>query len=342
MFLEQYKHSFNKENIFENNSINDNPLFGLKQFYSNEYLKSTYNIPVKLINDFTSELEDTLNKYLFINSYLESYIKQLNEESIKLDKEFNEINSNISVKGQSFLSMFNLNDNYNYVFDENIVYSKNVLDNDNSYIKNDETLTEIPYYIEYINDFSFFITFENMHNIKDIFLDFYQSISYSIFGANENNILEIIYDKVNSEQNLFSIKDKKKYKKLYIVSNSPITKFIKKIKIYEYSKNNEVKYGYIIRKLNSLNKFSDLIFINDSGTNFYLYDEQQYKKVINDIGKNGKSNFISENYKVVKNKNIKNNFKDNEMYLLEFFNINDNISFKTKIYGKEAISEHKL
>ena len=52
MFLEQYKHSFKSNNIYENTSIGDNELFGLADYYTKEYLNNTYQINIKLLNDF--------------------------------------------------------------------------------------------------------------------------------------------------------------------------------------------------------------------------------------------------------------------------------------------------
>lgn len=339
MFLEQYKHAFLSDDIYEKNSIGNNPLFGLNDFFTNNYLNSQYSFPVSLINEFQENIEEVLNKYKFINSFLDSYIKQLNLESIRLDKEFNEINNNISIKGQSFLDMFQLKDKYNYIFEENIIYSRNILDNDDSYIKSDKTLTEIPYYLDYINENSFFIIFEEEYLIKDIYLEFYNNVEYSIFGSKEDNTLELIYDKATENDKLFQINSENKYKKIFVLSKNEIVKYIKKIKIYNYKENNDIKYGYIIRKLSNLNKFSDFSIVNDSGTNFYLYNDKVYNQLVQDIGSSyEKSKLINNNYLIEKNINIKNTFDNNELYLLEFFDYKDNISLKTKIYGKEKES----
>lgn len=337
MFLEQYKHSFKSNNIYENTSIGDNELFGLADYYTKEYLNNTYQINIKLLNDFLKTLEDIDNKFKFIDSYLENYLKLLETESINLDKEYNKINNSLSTKGQSFLNMFELNDNYNYVFDDNIIYYKNILDNGSSYIKDDYGLIQIDYRIENINNNSFFIHLGNLECIEDIFIEFYNEINFSIFGSKEDNTLELIFNNIDSKSNkLFKIQNDIKYNKFYIISNKEITNYIKNIKVYKKSDTSTLnKYGYIVRKLTNLNKFTDIIFVNDSNTSLYLYDKETYLKVINDIGNDIKSEFINNNYLVKKNINVSNTFGFKELYLLEFFNINNNISLQTKIYGKE-------
>lgn len=337
MFLEQYKHSFKSNNIYENTSIGDNELFGLADYYTKEYLNNTYQINIKLLNDFLKTLEDIDNKFKFIDSYLENYLKLLETESINLDKEYNKINNSLSTKGQSFLNMFELNDNYNYVFDDNIIYYKNILDNGSSYIKDDYSLIQIDYRIENINNNSFFIHLGNLECIEDIFIEFYNEINFSIFGSKEDNTLELIFNNIESKSNkLFKIQNDVKYNKFYIISNKEITNYIKNIKVYKKSDVSVLnKYGYIVRKLTNLNKFTDLIFVNDSNTSLYLYDKETYSKVINDIGNDIKSEFINNNYLVKKNINVSNTFGFEELYLLEFFDINNNISLQTKIYGKE-------
>lgn len=337
MFLEQYKHSFKSNNIYENTSIGDNELFGLADYYTKEYLNNTYQINIKLLNDFLKILEDIDNKFKFIDSYLENYLKLLETESINLDKEYNKINNSLSTKGQSFLNMFELNDNYNYVFDDNIIYYKNILDNGSSYIKDDYSLIQIDYRIENINNNSFFIHLGNLECIEDIFIEFYNEINFSIFGSKEDNTLELIFNNIESKSNkLFKIQNDVKYNKFYIISNKEITNYIKNIKVYKKSDASVLnKYGYIVRKLTNLNKFTDLIFVNDSNTSLYLYDKETYSKVINDIGNDIKSEFINNNYLVKKNINVSNTFGFEELYLLEFFDINNNISLQTKIYGKE-------
>jgi hypothetical protein len=337
MFLEQYKHSFKSNNIYENTSIGDNELFGLADYYTKEYLNNTYQINIKLLNDFLKTLEDIDNKFKFIDSYLENYLKLLETESINLDKEYNKINNSLSTKGQSFLNMFELNNNYNYVFDDNIIYYKNILDNGSSYIKDDYSLIQIDYRIENINNNSFFIHLGNLECIEDIFIEFYNEINFSIFGSKEDNTLELIFNNIDSKSNkLFKIQNDVKYNKFYIISNKEITNYIKNIKVYKKSDASVLnKYGYIVRKLTNLNKFTDLIFVNDSNTSLYLYDKETYSKVINDIGNDIKSEFINNNYLVKKNINVSNTFGFEELYLLEFFDINNNISLQTKIYGKE-------
>lgn len=235
--------------------------------------------------------------------------------------------------------MFNLNSNYNYIVDQDIAYSKNIIENNNYYIKNDYALVENSYSLEYINSNSFFIHLNSDGVIiKDLFIEFYNDINYSIFASNTDNTLDLISEKVNSIENkLFNINSEKKYSKLYIISNSEIINYIKNIKIYSSSNiQSNDKYAYIITRLKNLNKLTDIIILNDSNTQMYLYDYNTYLKVISDIGSNKKSEFINNNYKIEKNTNIKNNYP-NEMYLLEFYNLNDNISSKTQIFGKEKI-----
>lgn len=337
MFLEKYKHAFNLQNdIFEKNSIGDSELFGKEEFLSKEYINHNYAMKVKDICAVQKELEKTLLKYKFIDDYLVQVIRQ--EENIcqKLDEEYMNINNSVSIKGNAFLDMFKMPVQYNYVFPSKIVYMKNIVPKDGSFIKTSSELTSVPFYIENINGNSFFIVLNEKSSIDNMLIEFYNEFEYSIFYEKEDGTLEILFDKIDTNNNILMFDHKIKYKKLYVISSHEITKYVKKIKINSYvSKIEKPKYGFLIKELTNFNNISDFAISTDSSTEFYIFSKDAYRELVNDLVKDEKSNLINENSKLIVNQNIQKAFNKNTMYLLEYFPNNVNFASESKIYGKE-------
>lgn len=341
MFLERYekfkKNFENNTNVYEDSSIGDNPLFGLNSYFSEEYFNNDMALSMDFINEFSQELYNTLLKYQFISSYLKEHFLTLEEESKKLDNEYIELCKNVSLKGQAFLDMFSLPEHYNYVIDAKTVYLKNVIEYQNLTMKTNETMSELIYYLNYINSNSFFINLDDYYKINSLFLSFYNQYTISIFGVQEDGTMENLFDEVNTSQEIFLNGTETKYKKLYIISKSPIVEYIKDIKVFSYQKNDSEKYGYLIKKLDNLETLNTIIIVNDVNTSFYMYSEKEYVSFIKQLSINeelAKEQYINENFKINTNEEIILE-NTNKLYILEFFDYNNHKSYNTNFYAKE-------
>lgn len=338
-----FKKIFNSnDNYFESNSIDDNGLFGIKDFYSEDYLNNNYQLKVLTINKCIRELEETLLKYKYVLGCLEDVEKNLIIENQKLDQEFFKL-SEVSTKGQSFLKMFKLPEHYNHVLDTKIVYQKNITIINDKFIKTKNSLSTLNFYLEYIQDNSFFVIFDKPYIIRDIFIDFYNNKTFSIFGVKEDGTMEIIKENINSNEKFLVNTNENKYSKLFVTGISDINKFLKDIKIFSYIETNIANQnGFVTYFLNDLNKFTEFIIVSDDETNTYLFDEFTYNNLLNLLATNEKlclEKYFNDEYIVPKNVKIKNTFK-NKMYLVEYFNRNQVQSNEIKIFAKEKKDEN--
>lgn len=339
--LEKYKQFKtilkNPDDYFEQYSINDNPLFGNKAFFSNEYLDNEYQLDISIFNDFKHELEETLLKYKYILGFLSSIEASLIEENKLLDEEFFNLNK-YSTKGQSFLKMFKMPDYYNNVMDFKIVYQKNITKLTDTFIKTKNSLEPLKFYLEYINNNSFFISFDNLYEIRDIFLDFYKDITYSIFGVKEDDTMENIYENISSSEKLYINTKTNKYKKLFITGINDLNSLIKEIKIFSYTETDiPDKFGYLVYMFDNLKNIKDFIVVSDAPTEIYMFDKNTYLKMISLLSSNEQlciEKYFNDRYKIEKNTNIENKFTDC-FYILEFFNKTHNKSNEFKIFAKE-------
>lgn len=339
--LEKYKQFKtalkNPNDYFEQYSINDNPLFGNKAFFSNEYLDNEYKIDISVFNDFKHELEEVLLKYKYILGYLTSVEESLKEQNKLLDEEFFDLNK-YSTKGQSFLKMFSIPEYYNNVMNFKIVYQKNITKLTDTFIKTKDSLEPLKFYLEYIDNNSFFISFDKLYDIRDIFLDFYNEITYSIFGVKEDDSMEIIYSNVSSSDKLFINTGKIKYKKLFITGINELNNLIREIKIFSYSETNiPEKNGYLVYLLENLQNIKDFIIVSDTSTEIYGFDKKTYPKMIELLTSNEQlciEKYFNNQYKLEKNVNIENKLTDS-FYILEFFKKTQNKSNEFKIFAKE-------
>lgn len=339
--LEKYKQFKkilkNPEDYYEKYSINDNPLFGNKLFFSDEYLDNSFEIEVSVLNEFKYELQELILKYKYLLGFLTSVENKLIQENKILDEEFFELNQ-YSTKGQSFLKMFNMPDYYNHVVDYKIVYQKNIKKLTDTFIKTKETLEPLNFYLQYVGDYSFFIVFDKEYDIRDIFLDFYNIITYSIFGVKSDDTMENIYSNITSEQKLFINTNKTKYKKIFVTGISNINSFLKEIKIFSYSETDIAeKNGYLVYMLENLKNIKEFIIVSDDTTELFMFDEKTYSKMIEVLTSNEQlciEKYFNNQYKVDKNINIENKLTDS-LYILEFFKKTENKSNELKIFAKE-------
>lgn len=338
-----FKKVFNSDNnYFESNSIDDNNLFGIKDFYSEDYLNNNYQIKVSTINKCISELEEILLKYKYVLGCLEDIEKNLIAQNQNLDQEFFKL-SKISTKGQSFLKMFKLPEHYNHVLDTKIVYQKNISIINDKFVKTKDSLSNINFYLEYIQDNSFFVIFDKSYIIRDIFIDFYSEKTFSIFGVKEDGTMEIIKENVNSNYKFIVNTNGNKYIKLFVTGISDINKFLKDIRVFSYIETNIANQnGFVAYFLNDLNKFTEFIIVSDDETSVYLFDEFTYNNLLNLLATNEPlclNKYFNNEFLVPKNIKIKNTFK-NKMYLVEFFNKNQVQGNEIKIFAKEKKDEN--
>ena len=339
--LEKYKQFKtvlrNPNDYFEQYSIGDNPLFGNVDFFSNEYLDNEYELNVSTIYEFKHELEEVLLKYKYILGFLTSIENSLIEQNKLLDAEYFDLNK-YSTKGQSFLKMFNMPDYYNNVIDFKIVYQKNITKLTDTYIKTKDSLEPLKFYLEYIGNNSFFISFDDLYEIRDIFLDFYNEITYSIFGVKEDDTMENIYSNISSSEKLFINTGTIKYKKLFITGIDDLNSLIKEIKIFSYSETDiPEKNGYLVYMLEDMNKIKDFIVVSDTETELYGFDKNIYQKMMELLTSNEQlciEKYFNNQYRLEKNVNIENKLTDS-FYILEFFKKTQNKSNELKIFAKE-------
>lgn len=334
----QFKTVLNNPNdYFEQYSIGNNPLFGNTAFFSNEYLDNEYELNISTFNDFKQELEEIILKYKYILGYLTSIENRLIEENRLLDEEYFDLNK-YSTKGQSFLKMFSMPDNYNNVMDFKIIYQKNITRLNDSFIKTKDSLEPLKFYLEYIGNNSMFITFDKPYEIRDIFLDFYEEITYSIFGVKEDDTMENIYSNISSSEKLFINTNETKYKKIFITGINALNSLIKEIKIFSYAETDiPEKNGYLVYMLEDMKKIKNYIIVSDDPTEIYGFDKKTYQKMIELLTSNEQlciEKYFNNQYKLEKNINIDNKLTDS-FYILEFFKKTQNKSNELKIFAKE-------
>ena len=64
-FIKQFK----ENSLYENNSIDDNELFGIKEFLSDDYLNNNFYLEKNIFIKCKNELEKVLFKYNFIFNF---------------------------------------------------------------------------------------------------------------------------------------------------------------------------------------------------------------------------------------------------------------------------------
>lgn len=334
-FKQFKKHMRNSDEFFENTSIYNNKLFGVEDFFSKSYLSGNYNIPISTLNEFFYELSELNSKYKFVYGYLKGIEKMIKDENVKLDEEYFKLKE-VSVKGESFLKMFELPDHYNNVIDYDIVYMKNLKIVSDTVIKTNDSLQELKYFITYINKHSFFIELDKLYSIQDIFLEFYNEFNISIFGVKENDTMENIFSNVSTNKKLFTNTNESKYKKIFVTGVGDINNYIKQIKVYSYKENsNSLNNGIIIYRLKNIDNINEFVSVSDSDTELYQFTEAQYKEILSLIYDENKiiEKFFNDEFKLKKNE--KKLLDKNKNFIVDFFNLKQNSSNLLKFYGKE-------
>lgn len=326
----------NPNDYFERYSIGKNPLFGNSSFFLNDYLDNNYELSISDLNEFKIELEEVLLKYKYILGFLTNREKELIEYNKMLDEEYFELN-NYSTKGQNFLRMFKMPEHYNNVIDLKVVYQKNITKLNDTFIKTKDSLEPLKFYLDYIGTNSFYIVFDDLYEIRDIFIDFYNTITFSLFGVKEDDTMENIYSNVSSNEKLFINTNETKYKKIFVTGISDLNNLLKDIKVFSYSETDIIeKNGFLVYFIEDLKNIKEIIIVSDDETELYGFDKKTYENMINLLTSNESlciEKYFNNQYKLERNVNIET--KEESMFILEFFRKNKNKSNELKIFAKE-------
>lgn len=327
-FIKQFK----ENSLYENNSIDDNELFGIKEFLSEEYLNNNFYLDKDIFIKCKNELEKILFKYNYIfNSYKE-YENRLKNEIEKLDKEYFELDK-VSSLGNKFFLMKSLKEYYNYVIPYDVIYKRNLVFTNESVIKSNETLEEIAFTIKEEKNSIFVYFNKGLSNIQDIFINLYNEFTISIFGIKENGSLENIVSNKNSSDKLFINTSSTLFKGIFITGIGNLTGYIKELKIYEYTKGTIRKKGLIAYKLKNLEKLNKIFYGSNSGTKIYKLKTKEYNEFLKILNTDNFSSILNENKEIQKNLEY-DLYDGNDIVIVEIFEQNTNISDKLNFFGK--------
>ena len=327
-FIKQFK----ENSLYEKNSIDDNELFGIKEFLNDDYLNNNFYLEKNAFLKCKNELEKVLFKYNFIfNSYKE-YEERLKNEIEKLDKEYFELDK-VSSLGNKFFSMKSLKEYYNYVIPYDIIYKRNLVFTNESVIKSNESLEEIAFTIKEEKNSIFVYFNKGLSNIQDIFINLYNEFTISIFGIKENGSLENIVSNKNSSDKLFINSSSTLFKGIFITGIGNITGYIKELKVYHYTKGTIRKKGLIAYKLKDLEKINKIFYGSNSGTKIYKLKTEEYNEFLKILNTDNFSSILNENKEI--QKNLEYDLHDeNDIVIVEVFEQNTNISDKLNFFGK--------
>lgn len=327
-FIEQFD-----KNIYENESIDNEELFGLKMFLQKEYFNNNLKINKKIFEQIREELKKVLFKYNFIlNNYI-SLNNKLKKEIELLENEYFELNKT-SILGEQFFSMNSLKEFYNNVIRYQIVYNQNLKILDNSIIKSNEELTEIPFNIREEKGSIFIYFNDSQHNIQNIFLEFFNEFDISIFGIKYDDSMVNIVSNINNSQKLYINTLKEDFKGIFITGFKNINGYLKDCKIFDYKKNNTVKNGVIVYRIKPEN-IKKIFYFSNSETELYKLNSKEYNEFLKLVNKE-----ITQLNKIlnIKNKITKNKeyiYEKEELFIVEVFNKNVNYSDKLAIFGSD-------
>lgn len=327
-FIKQFK----ENSLYENNSIDDNELFGIKEFLSDGYLNNNFYLEKNIFIKCKNELEKILFKYNFIFNFYKEYENRLKNEIEKLDKEYFELDK-VSSLGNKFFLMKALKEYYNYIIPYDVIYKKNLIFTDESVIKSNETLEEINFTIKEEKSSVFVYFNKGLSNIQDIFINLYNEFTISIFGIKENGSLENIVSNKNSSDKLFINTSPTLFKGIFITGIGNINGYIKELKIYEYTKGTIRKNGIIIYKLKDLKKINKIFYGSNSGTKIYKLKTEEYNEFAKILNTDNFSSILNENKEIQKNLEYDLN-GETDIIIVEVFNQNTNISDKLNFFGK--------
>ena len=309
-------------------------MFGLKDYLKEDYFKNSLKIDKQIFEEIREELKKTLFKYNYILDSYNRYNENLEEEIDMLEKEYLELNK-VSSLGNQFFLMNSLKEFYNNIITHQIVYNQNLTILDNSVIKNESSLTEIPFNIREENGSLFVYFNDSSHNIQNIFLEFFNDFPISIFGIRENDSLVNIVSNVDNKQKLYINTLKESFKGIFITGFNKISGFLKDCKIYDYKKNQTRKTGVLIYRFTTKEKIKKIFYFSNSSTELYLLNKEEYQEFLKIVNKDilQWNKILNIKNKISKNKEYEN--KQGEYFLVEVFGKDVNYSDKINIFGSD-------
>ena len=309
-------------------------MFGLKDYLKEDYFKNSLKIDKHIFEEIREELKKTLFKYNYILDSYNRYNDNLEEEINMLEKEYLELNK-VSSLGNQFFLMNSLKEFYNNIITHQIVYNQNLTILDNSVIKNESSLTEIPFNIREENGSLFVYFNDGSHNIQNIFLEFFNDFPISIFGIRENDTLVNIVSNVDNKQKLYINTLKESFKGIFITGFNKISGFLKDCKVYDYKKNQIRKTGVLIYRFTTKEKIKKIFYFSNSSTELYLLNKEEYQEFLKIVNKDilQWNKILNIKNKINKNKEYDN--KQGEYFLVEVFEKDVNYSDKINIFGSD-------
>ena len=259
-------------------------MFGLKDYLKEDYFKNSLKVDKHIFEEIREELKKTLFKYNYILDSYNRYNDNLEEEIDMLEKEHLELNK-VSSLGNQFFLMNSLKEFYNNIITHQIVYNQNLTILDNSVIKNENSLTEIPFNIREENGSLFIYFNDGSHNIQNIFLEFFNDFPISIFGIRENDTLVNIVSNVDNKQKLYINTLKESFKGIFITGFNKISGFLKDCKVYDYKKNQIRKTGVLIYRFSTKEKIKKIFYFSNSSTELYLLNKEEYQEFLKIVNK---------------------------------------------------------
>ena len=309
-------------------------MFGLKDYLKEDYFKNSLKVDKHIFEKIREELKKTLFKYNYILDSYNRYNDNLEEEIDMLEKEYLELNK-VSSLGNQFFLMNSLKEFYNNIITHQIVYNQNLTILDNSVIKNENSLTEIPFNMREENGSLFIYFNDGSHNIQNIFLEFFNDFPISIFGIRENDTLVNIVSNVDNKQKLYINTLKESFKGIFITGFNKISGFLKDCKVYDYKKNQIRKTGVLIYRFSTKEKIKKIFYFSNSSTELYLLNKEEYQEFLKIVNKDilQWNKILNIKNKISKNKEYDN--KQGEYFLVEVFGKDVNCSDKINIFGSD-------
>nr|DAN46472.1 MAG TPA: hypothetical protein [Caudoviricetes sp.] len=309
-------------------------MFGLKDYLKEDYFKNSLKVDKHIFEEIREELKKTLFKYNYILDSYNRYNENLEEEIDMLEKEYLELNK-VSSLGNQFFLMNSLKEFYNNIITYQIVYNQNLTILDNSVIKNENSLTEIPFNMREENGSLFIYFNDGSHNIQNIFLEFFNDFPISIFGIRENDTLVNIVSNVDNKQKLYINTLKESFKGIFITGFNKISGFLKDCKVYDYKKNQIRKTGVLIYRFSTKEKIKKIFYFSNSSTELYLLNKEEYQEFLKIVNKDILQWNKILNIKNNINKNKEYDNKQGEYFLVEVFGKDVNYSDKINIFGSD-------
>ena len=309
-------------------------MFGLKDYLKEDYFKNSLKVDKHIFEEIREELKKTLFKYNYILDSYNRYNNNLEEEIDMLEKEYLELNK-VSSLGNQFFLMNSLKEFYNNIITHQIVYNQNLTILDNSVIKNENSLTEIPFNMREENGSLFIYFNDGSHNIQNIFLEFFNDFPISIFGIRKNDTLVNIVSNIDNKQKLYINTLKESFKGIFITGFNKISGFLKDCKIYDYKKNQIRKTGVLIYRFSTKEKIKKIFYFSNSSTELYLLNKEEYQEFLKIVNKDilQWNKILNIKNKINKNKEYDN--KQGEYFLVEVFGKDVNYSDKINIFGSD-------